>query len=159
MIDMDIKQAGLTLFQQHGLHNSVLAVTLTTDPSKYDFYNKSQQYIDDYMKRELRYLHNKLNDKICGNNWQRKHTGVDIYAVREEKHKQPHIHMAVALDEIADVRKASQFINSFWPKTRTGGWSNHIELITDASGWMDYSLKHLSPKGTDAIYACKGVLN
>lgn len=159
-MNTQVKQAGLDWFGRCGLSKVMVAITLTTDPAKYDFGKRSMSDIDTLMRKELRHLHNKINDRIYGTrNWSRKHKGADIFAVREEKHKQPHIHMALALEDVSQARKISNFIERYWPQTRTGGWSIHMELITDADGWMNYSLKHMSPTDTDAIYACKGVLN
>ena len=155
----DIRREGAEWFAKHGSSRAMLAVTLTTDPTKLDFKRLGMFKTDMLMKRELNYLHCKLNDKAYGNNWRRKNLSADIYAIREEKSGHPHIHMAIALENPTYASFISEYVKDVWVNTPIGGDFNHVTLIDDAEGWINYCFKHVKNIDTDAIYACKRVID
>lgn len=155
----NIREVGAEWFEKLGAGKAMLAVTLTTDPSKLDFKRLGKFKTDQKVKEDLNYLHCKLNDLVYGKNWMRKKLSTDIYAVREEKSGHPHIHMAVAFDDPKYAGLVGNYLKDIWKDTRCGGDFNHVTLITESAGWIDYCFKHVKNTDTDAIYACKRVID
>ncbi len=155
----NVRDAGAEWFTTVGSGKVMLAVTLTTDPSKLDFKKYGKSETDRKVKKELNFLQCKLNDFIYGNNWRRKKLNTDIYAVREEKSGHPHIHMTVVVDKPDNVDLVGKHIEHIWKKTKFGGEYNHVDIIHDVVGWVHYCFKHVKDNDTDAIYSFKRVLD
>lgn len=153
-----LQQAIKDWFITHGAGGSVLALTLTTDPSKKDFSQMPQWNIDNFLKGDLHRFQRLLNRKLLGNNWQRRSKGCQIYAIREEISKHPHIHLSLCIEESLDVSVAAQYALEIWKSTWSGGYVNKAVHITTVEDWISYTAKHVKTYGTDAIYACGQVL-
>jgi len=136
-----------------------LAITLTTDPKKYDFTVQCRDKIDYMVSKELTYVRHKLNSYVYGSNWRRKNKNVLIASFREKIHKQPHYHIALKVDASNALNLVGDFVCETWRRTKYGGYSNKVVLIDSANRWLSYCVKNLTALDTNTIDLSNTVLN
>lgn len=155
----DLREQTVKWILDNGGDEFNLAITLTTDPAKYDFSKQSRDKIDDMVSKELTFVRHKLNSFVYGNNWRRKNKNVLLASFREEIHKQPHYHIALKVDAANALNLVGDFVCDTWKKTKFGGYSNKFVLIDSSAGWLDYCVKNFNSLDTNTIDLSNTVLN
>lgn len=131
---------------------ATLAVTLTFNKKKVIAYGIRMGICDKKKLIEatrsvgiysLKYVREKYNRKVLGNNWQRKGLeGLKMASVIEyDKKGYAHWHIAVKA-KLKDIRYISNYIDLAWQRTWLGGHENKFKIVDDRFGWTKYMSKH-----------------